>query len=677
MIGDSFKKVGPGLKQISQGGLLGLILGAVIATLAPPGAAAQQEEVVRLPLRQEKWLRAQTANFTIYSNAPEKIALLVGANLERLRKTLALLTNVAAVNTPVPTSIFLFKNHKSFTPYIFRVSGEVAPVGGYFLPRSDGNYMALSAEVGAVPTIQHEYIHFFFNNNHPGLPLWLNEGLAEYYSTFESDDNQAKVGLPVKHHLAFLQSETLMPLAQLFTIADGAVLYNEESKQGLFYAQSWLLVHYFLHVQQGSLRPAFAQFWTLLAQGSAPDSALHEAFGKDELQLQSELERYLRRFLFNYTAVSSQQLAVATAARVDILAYEEVLYRLGDLLVQLEDERGREAEAHFRQALVVNPNYAPAYAGLGVVATQQGKFPEARQFFQQAIQLDPSQTLIHYRLGQCLIAGVKYRARMNARDLNTPAVREAREAFRTAVDLDHNFLEAYAAFGETFVFDSKSPPEEGIAALEIALQRLPARMDIALNLLALYARNDDSTKAQVVFEKVITPRGRRAQIVEARERLVAIEMEKAVAWLEQGKIDEAMQALKRVQAGTQNPALLRQAQEMLQAAEHQRHLKLYNGALIRAANKDFDEALLRLQEAAATCEEAELQQAARSASLQVQQQQQMDWYNQAMAFMKTKQYRKAAPLLRRVVEAPFAPADPELILAAKEALLYIQRVAKQ
>ena len=55
-------------------------------------------------------------------------------------------------------------------------------------------------------TIFHEYVHLVIDNVSDGLPLWLNEGLAEYYSTFLVDaaGTGALVGRAIPAHLELL-----------------------------------------------------------------------------------------------------------------------------------------------------------------------------------------------------------------------------------------------------------------------------------------------------------------------------------------------------------------------------------------------------------------------------------------------------------------------------------------
>jgi tetratricopeptide (TPR) repeat protein len=49
--------------------------------------------------------------------------------------------------------------------------------------------------------------------------------------------------------------------------------------------------------------------------------------------------------------------------------------------------RNEEAEAHIRQVLELNPNYAQAHYRLGLVQIQQRRYPEAIESFKRSIDL--------------------------------------------------------------------------------------------------------------------------------------------------------------------------------------------------------------------------------------------------------------------------------------------------
>ena len=124
-------------------------------------------------------------------------------------------------------------------------------LGGFFQAGQDLNFIALNLEASSdnpYHLIYHEYVHNLLNNFKVRFPPWLNEGLAEYYSTFEVTDGDKKIllGRAIENHILYLRQNKFLPLATLFTVDHNSPDYNENSKKGVFYAESWALVHYLM-----------------------------------------------------------------------------------------------------------------------------------------------------------------------------------------------------------------------------------------------------------------------------------------------------------------------------------------------------------------------------------------------------------------------------------------------
>src|SRR5688500_4140533 len=90
----------------------------------------------------ESWIKIQSKNFTVIGNADERDVRKLATNLEEFRHVLSLLFPKAKIETPVPTTVFLFKTHNSFKPFKPQYKGKVKEnVGGYFQAFADGNYI--------------------------------------------------------------------------------------------------------------------------------------------------------------------------------------------------------------------------------------------------------------------------------------------------------------------------------------------------------------------------------------------------------------------------------------------------------------------------------------------------------------------------------------------------------
>ena len=68
-----------------------------------------------------------------------------------------------------------------------------------------------------------------------------------------------------------------MPLQELFAVTRDSPEYNESSRQGIFYAESWLLTHYLMAANNPAYKARFGRFTELLIAGQMPEQAFTNA----------------------------------------------------------------------------------------------------------------------------------------------------------------------------------------------------------------------------------------------------------------------------------------------------------------------------------------------------------------------------------------------------------------
>lgn len=488
--------------------------------------------------KKEPWIELRTANFTLFSNAGEKTVQRVGEDLERLRDALSQLVPGLSLSSPSPTYIFVFKNAETFRPYQRTYNGKSVEAGGYFLSRQLANYVAVNTDQHGDERliIYHEYLHYLLRNNYASLPLWLHEGLAEYYSTFEVGKEEARIGLPIPEHIAWLRKNPLIPLATVFAVNEHSEEYNEGERRGGFYAESWALVHYLIS-GSNERRLQAVESLRLATAGTPPDQIFKRAFGADSAALERELRKYVQAYILTATRVPIRMEAnLAMEARP--MAWPDVLYHLGDLLANLDSQPAAAAAEHFRAALAEQPEHGPALAGLGYLEDLAGHTAAAKPWYGKAAKLAPDNFFVQYLYGRNLLE-----------DPEAGSYEEARAALSKAVRLRPDFGEAWAGLGYSWQVSDEFPPE-AVQALETAHRLLPSRMDVAHNLAIAYARTGQREKAEALIENVLVPRAEPEMVVNAREALVDLDYARAEELVSQEKLDEAVSLLEQVQSRT-------------------------------------------------------------------------------------------------------------------------------
>ncbi|MCX6953099.1 MAG: hypothetical protein NTV51_13175 [Verrucomicrobia bacterium] len=164
----------------------------------------------------ERWLRGQSDHFELLSSASEKNSRRLLVELERFREN-ALTMFPAPMLRESKVTIVFFGSDSGFEPYKPLYKGETKRVAGYFIDQPDQAFIAVSADsnAGYEEVIFHEYVHFLVRARGMNLPTWLNEGLAEVFSTFHMDGTGAEYGRPKDNHVERMSQSALMSVERL------------------------------------------------------------------------------------------------------------------------------------------------------------------------------------------------------------------------------------------------------------------------------------------------------------------------------------------------------------------------------------------------------------------------------------------------------------------------------
>lgn len=453
----------------------------------------------------DNWIRVQSKNFTLVGNASERDIRNVAARLEQFREVISRLLPKARFSSAKPMTVVVFKSDSSYKPYKTLYNGKPANIAGYFQPGADVDYITLTSERRAdspYATIFHELVHLMVENSMQTAPAWFNEGIAEYYSTFEmrDDDTRARIGVPIAPHV-FTLRQKFIPLNDLFQVDTRSPLYNEKDKQSVFYAESWALMHYLLLGNEGARRPQLGTFINLISNGKAVEESFRQAFASDYSSMEKELRQYVKRDSYTGQEFKFNESIEATTAAMQVapLTEAEALTILGDLL--LHQRRLDEAEKHLTEALAQDKTSAMTNAALGMVNVQRRDFATARKYLEQASASDSKNHLVHYYYAYALS-----REGMDGSGLvktyDSASLAKMRDELKKAIALAPNYAESYhtLAFIELIAGDNL---DEGVRLIARARALEPGRTEYALILAQLQMRQQKFAAAQATLARAI------------------------------------------------------------------------------------------------------------------------------------------------------------------------------
>ena len=257
------------------------------------------------------WLEIHSAHFTVITDAGDKKGREVALRFEQMRAVFATLLGKERLNQSVPLTILAFNNDKSYYQVAPLRQGQPISVPGFFLPGEDQDFIVLNLfEVESWRAVAHDFAGMLLNYNYPPAQGWFDEGLAEYFSSIRVDNKQVELGSdpellpsatqdllgnqrethPPKSFTELLGAQVWLSLPDLFTMKHDTSSRNEGNRHTLYYAESWIVMHYLLHEQK--LPETGAYFDLVLNQHVPVEDAIQKAYGMNSAQLEQAVKDY-------------------------------------------------------------------------------------------------------------------------------------------------------------------------------------------------------------------------------------------------------------------------------------------------------------------------------------------------------------------------------------------------
>jgi tetratricopeptide (TPR) repeat protein len=437
----------------------------------------------------ENWVEVRSPHFSVISNSNEKQARRVADQFERMRSVFHTLFPKIQIDTLGSITVLAIKDEKDFRalePAAYLAKGQLK-LGGLFLRGADKNYVLLRLDAegeGEHPyaAVYHEYTHFLLSKQ-DWMPLWLNEGLAEFYQNTDIHEKGVALGRPSPENILLLRQSRLLPLTTLFAVDHTSPYYHEETKGSIFYAESWALTHY---LEQKNLRDKtnqLADYAQLLTQNVDPITTATRVFG-DLRQLQATLEAYVRQSSFEYFKMAGATDVDDAAFQAQALAIPQVDAVRADFLAY--NDRAADARVLLDRILKEDPNNVLAHETMGFLEFRDHHLEEARNWYAQAVSLDSQSYLAHY-----YFAAISMNGPMDASQDS-----RVESSLRASIKLNPNFAPSYDRLAVFLAMHHRDLDEAHVMALsavQLEPSNLSYRMDAANVLLEMERGNDAVT----------------------------------------------------------------------------------------------------------------------------------------------------------------------------------------
>jgi Protein of unknown function (DUF1570) len=271
---------------------------ALLATLAVTSVAVAQSAKLK---------RYDTKYYVIHSDLDAQLVREAELRVTRMAEEYYERTKGFAGRITQRLPFYLFSN-----PADYHAAGGMPGSAGIF---NGKQLMAIAGEILGDETwhvVQHEGFHQFIHAVIGGdIPIWVNEGLAEYFgeALFTGDEYIVGVVSPqrlarIKTWIAADNSAQIRAMMQ----TEHATWNNKLSIEN--YDRAWSMVHFLAHARGGKYQGAFNSFLKSVSSGQTWEAAWAASFGYGL----KEFEKQWREYWLERTAEESRPLYARAAA---------------------------------------------------------------------------------------------------------------------------------------------------------------------------------------------------------------------------------------------------------------------------------------------------------------------------------------------------------------------------
>jgi tetratricopeptide (TPR) repeat protein len=499
----------------------------VLFCLLPPALRAAEP----------KWQEFRSQHFIVVSDAGDKKGREIALRFEQMRGVLGQLLMRKKLNMPVPLTIFAINDEQQYLKMAPLHDGRPISAPGFFVPGEDHQFIVLNvSEEDSWRAISHQFGHLFLNYNYPSTQRWFDEGFAEYFSSLRLDNKQAQIGSdpelasPVTEDVLGNQSEVRnspksltellsgwvwLSIPDLFNMRHDPTTYQEGTHHTLFYAQSWMVMHYILNKDQLT---ATGTYFDLVQNQKIPvDEAIQQAYGMSTAQFDKAVKDYfhsLKQLVADQEAVrqgASQntrpgiyQFAAPLGPDEIVIDAKQVseadaLAQMAEVMVRLPDRREQGLREIDSVLKITDKKGQPvdneiAHRALAWVHLDSKEFSGAAEELGKAAALDPRDVWNRYYL-----ALLKYKTAQTKHE-------EMQGLANMMIDLKVT-IDWYPDFAEAYNMLAMARIEGGgaVSALEsikVAIALSPRNEQYVFNLGQIQETAKKWDTARAIFERL-------------------------------------------------------------------------------------------------------------------------------------------------------------------------------
>lgn len=495
---------------------------ALLAILAAPNPALAKAK------DEPKWIEVHTAHFSVITDAGEKRGREVALRMEQMRAIFGRLLLKKKLTMPVPITVISLKSDKQY--------GTVAPAkqsmaGGFYVPGPDRVYIVLNLfETDPWRAVAHPLAHYFLNYNYPPAQGWFDEGLAEYFGSIQIDKQVGMGGDPelapewhedifdevrrdpnVPQSLTQLVSSPVwLSMVDLFTMKHDGSGAREGTHNTLYYAQSWIVVHYLLN--KNKLPETGTYFDLVLNQKVPVEKAMVQAFDMSPAQMEDAVKTYFKSLSGLGIALDQSKKPIVDPVNIQQPDHFAVPFDVDDIGMAVSAVTDEEARAVIDDVMARVPEHRDqglrdlqqltadpkdneaAHRALARDDLRQKRFEAAADELEKATELNPRDPWIWYYR-----AALKYQ-KAQATRTEMQGLANMMQDLRAVADWYPELADAYNMLGMARV--EGGGINSALEAQRQAIALAPRNVEYQFNLGQIYLAGKKWDLAREVFTRL-------------------------------------------------------------------------------------------------------------------------------------------------------------------------------
>jgi tetratricopeptide (TPR) repeat protein len=463
---------------------------------------------------QPKWIRVSSDHFTVLTDAPLKKGQEVAARFEQMRAVFGELLGRRKLRSSEPIDIIALASDKEYAKLAPLEGGQATSAAGFVLAGDDRLYFVLNLFYpDSWRAAEHQLGHYYLKYNYPPTQPWFDEGLAEYFASLNFTAKQAELGgdpelHPVSQSDLFghqsqgtgmkslteiLDAPVWLTLPDLFGMKNRVVNGQEGTHSTLFYAQSWMTVHYLVNKDKLAETGKYLQL--VMSEKVPVEQAVQQAYGMSVAQLEQAIKDYFHSLKPLMAALEMSKQANAppeaeevyqsplpftvdeVAASWKQLPRAEATALVDEMELRIPERRQQAVEELEKLTEEEKSETTVAHRALSWYYMQKSDFARAYAESRAAVALQPNDPWVRYYL-----ALTTYRAGEKA--ARVQGLANMMESLQIVVDEYPDFAEAYNMLGWARLTGGGS--NSAIEALKMAIQLSPRDEEYQLRLTRAY-----------------------------------------------------------------------------------------------------------------------------------------------------------------------------------------------